>query len=353
MADAGQQQPEFRVDPLTGLRVIVAPGRDARPGSGFHFDVPDAIDPATDPFAEGNEAKTPPEVWADRPGGGAADTPGWRVRAVPNLYPALVEGTDESAVGDPLLATRGMPQLLAASVAGGAHEVIVGAAQSVHSLGELSAEQLGRTLDGWAARIAAHAARETIACVHLCVNEGKAAGASLAHTHAQLYALPFVPAAIARERERMRAYYEQTQGRSLLEDVVAEEVRDGERIVAIDDDAVLLAPFASYTQFQLMLVPRKPHDRFEADGPRGASLLHRGLELLQATVGGMPPLNLWVRTAPAGAIGYCWRIDIVPRLSQPAGLELGAGVRINSVAPELAAAALRDAAAEPADADAG
>ncbi len=335
-------QPEFRVDPLNGLRVIVAPSRGARPGGGAKLDERPGIDVARDPFAEGNEAMTPPEVWADRPGGGPADSPGWRVRAVPNLFPALVDDAGGPA-GDPLLATRGMPQLLAASVAGGAHEVIVNAPQSVQSLGDLEAGQLAHALNGWAARIAHHAVRDETACVHLCVNEGPFAGASLPHTHAQLYALPFVPAAVARERERMRAYHEQTQGRNLVEDTVAEEISAGDRIVAIDDEMVLLAPFASYSQFQLMLAPRRPRERFEDEGPRGAELLGRGLAALRGAVGGVPALNLWVRTAPAGAVGFCWRIDIVPRLSQPAGLELGAGVFINAVAPEDAAAAVREA----------
>ena len=59
----------------------------------------------------------------------------------------------------------------------------------------------------------------------------------------------------------------------------------------------------------------------------------------------MPPLNLWVRTAPAGAEHFCWRIDVMPRLTHLAGLELGTGVGLNIVAPEDAAARLRDAAA--------
>src|SRR5256885_1085528 len=80
-----------------------------------------------------------------------------------------------------------------------------------------------------------------------------AAGASLPHTHAQLYALDFVPAAVARERERFGAYATRTMGQNLLADLVAEEVRLQERVVAIDADAVLMAPYASRMPFQLML----------------------------------------------------------------------------------------------------
>jgi len=150
-----------------------------------------------------------------------------------------------------------------------------------------------------------------------------------------------VPARIARERERFGAYATRTMGGQLLDDLVAEEVRRGERLVAVDEEAVLLAPYAAILPYQLMIVPRRPRPRFEEDGPSGAALLHDALRRLAARFGSSPPLNLWVRTAPRGAEQFCWRIDIVPRLTGIAGLELGSGVHLNAVAPEQAAAELR------------
>jgi UDPglucose--hexose-1-phosphate uridylyltransferase len=179
-------------------------------------------------------------------------------------------------------------------------------------------------------------------CVHLLVNERREGGASLPHTHAQLYALPFVPAAVARERERFSAYATRTMGGNLLADLLQEEVRMRDRIVAIDDEAVLLAPYASRLPFQLMLVPRRARPRFEDDGAAGAALLHDALLRLRRRLGASPPLNLWVRTAPRGAETFCWRIDILPRLTHLAGLELGTGVNLCVVAPEVAAQELRD-----------
>src|SRR5947199_8034343 len=97
-------------------------------------------------------------------------------------------------------------------------------------------------MEVWRERMRDHA---DAAYVQLIVNERREAGASLPHTHAQLYALGFVPAAVARERERAAAYTSRTMGRGLLADVVAEEVRRRERVVAIDEEAVLIAPYAS------------------------------------------------------------------------------------------------------------
>ena len=353
--------PELRIDPLSGLRTVVAAARSGRPGGGLRAEPEPPFDPAGDPFAEGNEHETPPEVFALRPGGGEPDGPGWTVRVVPNKYAALAGGSADPAVaggpaggrvspesaadsaepaGDPLASGRGQPELFSARPAVGAHEVIVSAPDPVRTLRELGPEKVERAMEVWRERMRAHSAA---ACVHVSVNEGRVAGASLPHTHAQLYALPFVPAAVARERERFTAYWERTPGRNLLEDVVQDEVRLGERVVSIDGEAVALCPFAARSPFHVQIAPRRPRARFEDDGPLGARLLHEVLGRLAGALGASPPLNLWVRTAPRGADHFCWRIDVVPRLAQPAGLELGTGLWLNVLAPERAAEMLRDA----------
>lgn len=324
--------------------MIVAASRADRPGGLAQVDEPPPINRDRDPFAEGHETKTPAELWADRDGG-EPDSPGWRVRAVPNLYPALASRADAAGdlggLADPLNASRCMPEMFAVRTAVGHHEVIINSPDSVRSLSELHAEQVGRVVVAWRLRMSTVLEEPATAYAHLIVNEGEAAGSSLPHTHAQLYGLPFVPAAIARERERFRAYWEQTQGRNLLEDMVAEEVRLGSRLIAIDDEAVLIAPFAARSPFHMMLIPRTPSPSFERDNA-GAAMLHDALRRLKSAHGATPALNLWVRTAPRDEDIFCWRIDIVPRLGQPAGMEFGAGVFINARAPEEVAAILRD-----------
>jgi UDPglucose--hexose-1-phosphate uridylyltransferase len=327
--------PELRIDPLSGHRTIVAGERSRRPGGAPSCSPPEPIDTEKDPFAAGHEDRTPPELHAVRAGGGAPDSPGWTVRVVPNLYPAL-----EPATGALSEARPSEDELFLSTPATGAHEVIINGPQSVLSLAELPVEQVLAAVEVWRERMRAHRAS---AYLQLIVNERREAGASLPHTHAQLYALDFVPATVARERERAGAYTTRTMGQSLLGDLVAEEVRRGERIVAIDDEAVLMAPYASRLPFQLMLAPRTPRARFEDDGPLGAALLHDGLCRLARHLGSSPPLNLWVRTAPRGTDDFCWRIDVLPRLTHLAGLELSTDVNLNIVAPEHAAELLRGA----------
>ena len=324
--------PEVRIDPLTGLRAIVAGERARRPGAELSVGPAPAIDRDGDPFAEGHEDRTPPEVYAVRADGTAPDAPGWTVRVVPNLYPALTEDSQAPEAD-------AKPDLFWVGPARGTHELIVNAPDAVTSLSDLTPDQVVGAVEVWRERMRIH---DEAAFVHLIVNERHEAGASIAHTHAQLYALDFVPAAIARERERFGAYATRTMGGNLLADLVQEEVRRRERIVAIDDETVLMAPYGARVPFQLLIAPRTPRNRFEDDGPTGARMLHNALSRLARRLGASPPLNLWVRTAPRGAEHFCWRIDILPRLVHLAGLELGAGVYLNIVPPEQVAAELRD-----------
>jgi UDPglucose--hexose-1-phosphate uridylyltransferase len=336
--------PEVRIDPLSGHRSIVAGARAGRPGGELTASPGPPLDPDTDPFAEGHEDRTPPEVYAVRPGGGDADTPGWTVRVVPNLYPALAPAGEPGAEAElepsPKPGANAARDLFWAAPATGAHEVIINTPRSVTSLAELDDDQVAAAVDVWRERMRAHA---DSAYVHVIVNERREAGASLPHSHAQLYALDFVPAAVARERERFGAYATRTMGGNLLADLVQEEVRRRERIVAIDDETVLMAPYGSRVPYQLLIAPRVPRARFADDGPTGARMLRDALARLGRLLGATPPLNLWVRTAPRGAEHYCWRIDVLPRLTHFAGLELGAGVHLNIVAPERCAGELRDA----------
>ena len=354
MADA-KPQPEIRLDQLTGLRTILSPARADRP-----FDFSGAAEPNDGaaencPFDEGREDRTPPEVWADRPGGGAPDTPGWRTRAVPNLYPALAQSegdesaggsqADEglSAAGDPLRASsRGRePDLFKASTASGFHEVIVHTPRHRTSLGQLDDGELEAAMAAWRERMRAHS--ESAAYVQLIVNEGREAGASLEHSHSQLYALGFVPAQVARERERFASYNQHTMGGDLLAEIASEEVRRGERLVAIDDEALLICPWASRSPFELRIIPRNPAPSFERDGEVGLGMLRTALRALEARFDRVPQFNAWTITAPRGADPFHWHLDIAPRIGIRAGFEMSTGVELNIFPPERAAAELREA----------
>lgn len=351
--------PQIRIDQLTGGRVLVAPGRSERPDDfGFGAWHPAGRDGC--PFCEGNESATPPEVEANRPGGGEPDSPGWLTRTVPNLYPAVLPredggneparkvpdraGTESSAFSspaDPLLASgRGSePDMFASRPAHGSHEVVINGPEHVASLSELDEAGLAAAVEAWRSRMRAH---EDAAYVQLILNQGPESGASLEHSHAQVGAMEFVPPSVARERERVGAYRERTAGASLLGEILREEVRRGDRLVAIDDEVALICPWASRHPYEVRIVPRRPNARFEED-EGGAAMLGRAVSALTEVFGDPCQLNLWVRTAPRGVEHFHWHLDLIPRLEPASAFEMATGVDINIVSPEAAAETLRGA----------
>ena len=355
--------PEVRIDQLTGLRAILAPGRAERPDAFVPAPAAHREDAAeTCPFCEGREDRTPPEVWARRPGGGEPDSPGWTARAVPNLYPVLAAAAAASAGGGRRAAGRdrdGPGELDRPAAAPRRRAARAGPVRVAARRGRPRGDRplprardlAGRALRGalrrrasaaWRERMRAHA--EDASYVHLIVNEGPDAGASLEHSHAQLYAMRFVPAEVARERERASAYHERTMGGHLLSDVATEEVRRRERLVAIDDEALLVCPWASRSPFELRVIPRRPAPSFERgrrgrdrdDPNRAAARSPRCSARRRSSTSGCAPLP----AAPRSSAGTSTSL---PRLTIRAGFELGTGVEVNVYPPERAAADLRDA----------
>jgi UDPglucose--hexose-1-phosphate uridylyltransferase len=281
---------EVRIDPLSGQRVFVATGGASLTGT----------------WSSGGEL------------------------AAPNFVPILDRAAQQPE-------PTAHPDLFWAGAATGAHELLE-IAEPVSSLGELEPERVAEVMEGWRSRMRAHG---DAACLHLFSDAQPGVRAS-----AQLLALDFVPAPIARERERFRGYATRTMGGNLLADLLQNEVRLRERFVAVDGEAVLLSAYAARVPYQLMIVPRTPRMRFEDDGPTGAAMLHDALRRLGSLLGAIPPLSLWIRTAPQGSEHFCWRIDVLPRLPgslADGGLEAGAGLAFNPVSPEAAATALREA----------
>ena len=211
--------------------------------------------------------------------------------------------------------------------------MVVHTPRHVTSLADLEAEELEGVAQAWKARADA-ARREGFAYLLALVNEGRAAGASRAHTHSQLVALREEPPVSSAER---------AGGACPVCAVVAVETHEGARVIADRGDLVLFCPWAGRAPYEMMVAPHEEHapDAFADEGllARALYLLADGLRRLRA-VAGPVPLNAWVHTAPFGEEGH-WHVEVVPRLNILAGLELGAGYWVNTVAPEAAAEALR------------
>ncbi len=338
--------PELRKDPVVGRWIVFSPERQIRPERYRCEEMPPAR-PEDDPFLEGHETYTPPELYAIRPNGGAANSPGWQVRVVPNRFPALrVEGDlEKEAIGfyDRM---NGI----------GAHEVIVETPHPKLPLEKQSLQGVTRVLEACRSRILDLSKDIRMHYILIFKNQGARAGATMPHAHTQLIALPVTPIVVKEKLTAARAYYLE-KDRNLFEDILKAERKAGDRVVFENDGFTAFCPFASRFPFETCLMPRRQQADFHATSD--ADLVHLA-EALQKTLAAYatalnhPDYNLILHTAPFRRsrrpdswttidADFRWHIEILPRLTGVAGFEFGTGFYINPTLPEEAANVLREA----------
>jgi len=329
--------PELRKDPIVGRWVIIAHERAKRPHD-FNGEAQGQAGGGFCPFCEGQEDKTPPEIVAYRERGTRPDGPGWRIRVVPNKFPALkIEGH---------LNKRG--EGIYDKMAGvGAHEVIIESPQHHISLAELPEGNIREVL--WVYRDRLVDLKKDSRLVHgmLFKNVGSAAGASLEHSHSQLIVTPIVPISVWEEMTGSLEFFNY-RGRCIYCDMVQQELSTEKRIVLDTSHFTAFCPYASRFPFETWIVPKTHSSHFENIPKQGvddlASVLKQVLGKLELALDS-PAYNYIIHTSPFNhqeLPHYHWHIEVIPRLSKVAGFEWGSGFYINPVPPEDAAAFLRE-----------
>ncbi len=338
---------ELRKDVVTGRWVIIASERSKRPDDFRPAASRAREDGATAfcPFCAGSEAKTPPEVSALRSPGTQPDTPGWRVRVVPNKFPALERGRPPSPP----------PKVLFPRLPGvGVHEVVIENPDHERELADLPADHVRDVLGVFRDRIRAIEEDLQYQYVQVFKNKGKEAGASLSHPHSQIVATPIVPKRVKEEiygaERALRSFKDCVFCRTL------EEEAKGERLVFENAGFRVIAPYASRVPFESTLFPIR-HSPFFTDVSGKelddlAAALKTILLRFKETLAD-PPYNLILHQAPHPALSsktwpelgrsFHWHIEIFPVLTKVAGFEWGTGIYINPVPPETAAGFLRNA----------
>ena len=327
---------DLRKDPVTGRWVIIAPDRAKRPID--HEPVFRVAADRLDPFAEGNEGHTPPEILAYRDANSTPNGPGWRVRVIPNKFPALHTDVELKKRGAGLYDTM-------AGV--GAHEVVVECPHFEESLARLPERNVREVLAAYKERLL-DLKRDT-RLVHGLVfkNKGALAGASLEHAHSQLIVTTVVPISVWEEMTGAREFYDY-RGRCVYQDILDQELESRERVVLETADYAALCPFASRFPFETWIVPKHHASHYETSSPDQIAALAKVLKTTLAKLElalDDPPYNYVLHTAPfdVGDLPhYRWHLEVFPRLTRVAGFEWGSGFYINPVPPEEAAAFLRD-----------
>jgi UDPglucose--hexose-1-phosphate uridylyltransferase len=318
---------QLRLDPLTGRWVVVSTNRSGRMQAfpaGATTAAPHGVRPC--PFCPGNEEETLPALVTYDAGGS------WRVRVVPNLFPAF-EGTAPMVVSH-------LGPVFTQAPGSGIHEVLILSPHHGQPWADLPDDQVDLVMEAIVGRVAAHAGTPGLRYSQAIVNSGREAGASVDHPHAQLLGMPFVPRELADEQ----AGFARFEGSCLLCTTAAAEVDEGHRIVTADDDVVVLCPFWSAAPYEMLVVPHPHgahvHRAAAATVTAVGRALRDALRRLRACVGEVP-YNLVFHSAPYRvAVTFHWHVHVIPKLTTPAGFEFGTGVMVNVVAPEAAAADL-------------
>jgi UDPglucose--hexose-1-phosphate uridylyltransferase len=293
---------------------------------------------ATCPFCPGQEGMTPPEVMAYRPPSSAPNSGGWTLRVVPNKFPALMIEGHLDRQGEGLYdKMNGV----------GAHEVIIETPLHDQAFANLDVGTIENVLWAFRDRIVDLRRDARFRYVMVFKNHGAAAGATLAHSHSQLIALPVVPVNVAEEMAGAKQYYEFKE-RCVFCDIIKQELADRRRVIYENPGFVVLAPFAPKFPFETWILPKVHGAAFEdaqrVELAQAADALRTALCKLNVALES-PPYNFIVHSAPFGDKDpphYHWHFEIMPTLTKVAGFEWGSGFYINPTPPEDAAAFLRD-----------
>jgi UDPglucose--hexose-1-phosphate uridylyltransferase len=226
------------------------------------------------------------------------------------------------------------------------HEVLLFSTDHDCGWSDLSNLQCGLVMNAVRDRILVHASTPGLRYSQALLNVGRDAGASIEHPHGQLLGIPFVP----RELVDEQGAFSRFAGGCLLCTATASEERVGYRIIATDEHTVTFAPFWSGTPYEMLIVPRthEPHLHAAKDDDLAGlgAALRDALAALSLHLDGVA-YNVVFHSAPYRATSpYHWHVHVLPKLTTRAGFELGTGVYVNVVAPEVAAEELRGALAK-------
>lgn len=324
-------EPELRQDIVSGDWILLAKTRAKRPHvelfpSSLRNFTPRQTCPFENPRKAGNT------IIASYP-----EESDWFVQVIANKYPAVItNGTDTCPVPYAIGAYRKAQAI-------GFHDVVVTRPHQ-RSLEEMTITEGELVARAWQDRMRFLKTQACVDYIILFYNHGKAAGASLSHPHSQIITTPVVPPDVSRSLAGAKRFFEKT-GKCVHCVIVKEELREKKRVLFCNDRFVVFAPFASRVNFELRVMPRLHMPRFEdttpSDRPLFVEALLAALSSLHAKVND-PSYNFFIHTTPPRDTTdlYHWHLEILPKTTTWAGLELGTGLEAIVVAPEDAAALL-------------
>jgi UDPglucose--hexose-1-phosphate uridylyltransferase len=269
----------------------------------------------------------------------------WKVRAVPNKYPAL------SLAGERVRRIEGLNRCMSGV---GVHEVIIENTDHGREIYDLPLAHLQEVLETYKRRLISIENEFQYKYVHIFKNKGKEAGASLSHPHSQIVATPIIPKQVNEELygcERLHRQFEEC----IFCRIIRDETRIGDRLVLRNDDFCVVTPYAPRFPFEMRIFPIRHSPWYSTLSKRESLSLAKTLKAVlsrQKQILNDPPFNYYIHQGPNPHLpheawvnlekSYHWHMEIIPVLTRVAGFEWGTGFYINPVPPETAASFLRE-----------
>ena len=327
--------PEYRKDIILDEWVIIATGRAKRPEDFREEKIKiDKKIMGICPFDKGNESMTPPEVLRmDLQGNFVDSSVDWQIRVVPNKFPALIpDATPYSKMYGVYMVMDGF----------GLHEVVIHSPEHITNLSELSQFQLELILNVYVKRLREIKKDSRIESVIIMLNQGKEAGASLEHSHSQIFALPLNPPVLEKELHGTRRYFKQNN-RCAMCDLMKFEISEDKRVVFDNENFFIIQPYASRNPFETWVVPKKHYPNFENISQSEIKSFAHCLKILSDFFYeelNEPSYNYFIHTGPMHKEienHYHWHFELIPKLSIKAGFEIATGIDICITTPEYTA----------------
>jgi UDPglucose--hexose-1-phosphate uridylyltransferase len=320
---------EFRQDLLSGRWSIIAGLRQKRPTDYIHHSQKKPAHAC--PFCPGNEESTPTEIMriANKSDGG------WQVRVVPNKYPILIRAA----------ATANPRNSIEKKVASGYHEVIIEQPAHSETHENMNLTAMADVFSAYFQRIAALQKDSTLTYGIIFKNRGGFAGATIAHAHSQLMAMPFLPPDVAQIMARSRTYF--AEHHQCITCASIQKENDG--LVFANSHFAVVSPHGAMAPYHLRILPKTHSPVFrqpQQDVLLALAEANQIVNWLYDNELNEVPYNMVIQgdLLNANASDHAhWYIDYFPKMSNLAGFELGSGVFVNPVAPEEAAVQLRKA----------
>lgn len=338
--------PQLRENLATKRWVIIATERAKRPEDfkkGKELPAPRPPYDEKCPFCEGNERPDEEEVFAIRAPGTKPGQKGWKLRVIPNKYPALVPPQKSSSVE----VKRHKAGIYLYTEGAGKHEVVIENPAHDKTIATMSLEEVETIINAYRERYLALDRDPAYKQVIIFRNQGGGAGASQVHPHSQIIATAIIPQHIRYALNEAQRYYEEL-GKCVFCDMIKYELAEKERMVIKNDKFIAFVPYAALLPYETWILPLKHSTSFAGLFPEDISSLAQILRDIAAKLYyglNNPDYNYCVRSVPhysACEPYYHWHIQILPRLTTPAGFEIGSGISINVALPEESAKFLRE-----------